>query len=72
MKDIYNNIMNNTMQWMLFIIIWLMINDIMWWIIWIMMKLIILPSDPKKSIPLFGVSGETQVFAKQLNRHIFG
>ena len=27
---------------------------------------------PKKSIPLFGVSGETQVFAKQLNRHIFG
>ena len=31
-----------------------------------------LPGDPKKSIPLFGVSGETQVFAKQLNRHIFG
>ena len=26
----------------------------------------------KKSIPLLGVSGETQVFAKQLNRHIFG
>ena len=23
-------------------------------------------------IPLFGVSGGTQVFAKQLNRHIFG
>ena len=31
-----------------------------------------LPVDPKKSIPLFGVSGETQVFAKQLNRHSFG
>ena len=31
-----------------------------------------IPGDPKKSIPLFGVSGETQVFAKQLNRHIFG
>ena len=31
-----------------------------------------LPGDPKKSIPLFGVSGGTQVFAKQLNRHIFG
>ena len=26
----------------------------------------------KKSIPLFGVSGGTQVFAKHLNRHIFG
>ena len=31
-----------------------------------------LPGDPKKSIPLLGVSGGTQVFAKQLNRHIFG
>ena len=31
-----------------------------------------IPGDPKKSIPLFGVLGETQVFAKQLNRHIFG
>ena len=30
------------------------------------------PGDPKKSIPLFGVSGEAQVFAKQLNIHIFG
>ena len=30
------------------------------------------PGDPKKSMPLFGVSGGTQVFAKQLNRHIFG
>ena len=27
---------------------------------------------PKKSIPLFGVSGGTQVFANQLDRHIFG
>ena len=33
---------------------------------------LIIPGDPKKSIPLFGVSGGTQVFAKQLNRHIFG
>ena len=33
---------------------------------------IILPGDPKKSIPLLGVSGGTQVFAKQLDRHIFG
>ena len=33
---------------------------------------IFLAGDPKKSIPLFVVSGETQVFAKQLNRHIFG
>ena len=31
-----------------------------------------IPGDPKKSIPLFGVSGGTQVFAKQLNRYIFG
>ena len=31
-----------------------------------------LPGDTKKSRPLFGVSGGTQVFAKQLNRHIFG
>ena len=31
-----------------------------------------IPGDPKKSIPLFGVSGETKVFAKQLNIHIFG
>ena len=30
------------------------------------------PGDPKKSIPLFGVSGGTQVFAKHLNIHIFG
>ena len=30
------------------------------------------PGDPKKSIPLFGVSEGTQVFAKQLNKHIFG
>ena len=29
------------------------------------------PGDPKKSIPLFGVLGGTQVFAKQQNRHIF-
>ena len=29
-------------------------------------------SEPKKSIPLIGVSGGTQVFAKQLNRHIIG
>ena len=28
------------------------------------------PGDPKKSIPLFGVSGGTQGFAKQLNRRI--
>ena len=26
----------------------------------------------KTSIPIFGVSGGTQVFAKQLDRHIFG
>ena len=32
----------------------------------------VIPGDPKKNIPLFVVSGETQVFAKQLNRHIFG
>ena len=31
-----------------------------------------LPGDPKKSIPLFGVSGGIQVFAKELNRHTFG
>ena len=31
-----------------------------------------IPGDPKKSIPLIGVSGGTQVFAKLLNRHIFG
>ena len=31
-----------------------------------------IPADPKKSIPLSGVSGGTQVFAKQLNIHIFG
>ena len=31
-----------------------------------------IPGDPKRSIPLFGVSEGTQVFAKQLNRHIFG
>ena len=30
------------------------------------------PGDPKKSIPLFGVSAGTQVCAKHLNRHIFG
>ena len=30
-----------------------------------------LPGDPKKSIPLFGVSEGAQVFAEQLNRHIF-
>ena len=28
--------------------------------------------DPKKSIPFWGVSGRTQVFTKQLNKHIFG
>ena len=53
--------MNNTMQWMLFIIIWLMINDIMWWIIWIMMKSIILPSDPKIVYFFLGFSGNTGV-----------
>ena len=31
-----------------------------------------IPGDPKKSIPLFEVSGGTQVLAKQLNRHMFG
>ena len=31
-----------------------------------------LPGDPKRSIPLFGVSGGAQVFAKQLKRHISG
>ena len=31
-----------------------------------------LPGDPKKSKPLFGVWGGAQVFAKQLNRYIFG
>ena len=35
-------------------------------------KICHIPGDPKKSIPLFGVSGGTLLFAKQLNRHIFG
>ena len=30
------------------------------------------PGDPKKSIPLFGVSGGAQEFAKHLDIHIFG
>ena len=30
-----------------------------------------LPGDPKKSVPLFRVSGGTWVFAKQQYRHIF-
>ena len=31
-----------------------------------------IPGDPKKGIPLSGVSGGTQMLAKQLNRHMFG
>ena len=31
-----------------------------------------IPGDRNKSIPRFGVPEGTQVFAKQLNRHIFG
>ena len=36
------------------------------------LKILHIPGDPKKSIPLFGVSGGTQMLAKQLNRHMFG
>ena len=42
------------------------------WISIALLGLYIVPGDPKKSIPLFGVLGGTQVFAKQQKRYMFG